>query len=188
MLFHHNNRCTNAPRCYVIRSSVQKFPAWHTKAAPNGKCCEGYIVPSMVRLMYQLKSVLKNRETMLKNSKFVLFVTLKKVGQAGNIWTLLRTYIDCIVQCKLQVHWSNILLLYWRGGCYSTVYIPLLAVPQTLAVFRRCLTNCTLSGNMHRLRFQQVPNCPSSPFFPQTPCTITEPCAVCHTQYACLTG
>ena len=23
------------------------------------KCCEGYIVPSMVRLMYQLKSVLK---------------------------------------------------------------------------------------------------------------------------------
>ena len=42
-----------------VRSSVQKFPAWHTKAAPNGKCCEGYTVPSMVRLMYQLKSVLK---------------------------------------------------------------------------------------------------------------------------------
>jgi hypothetical protein len=42
-----------------IRSRVQKFPAWHTKAAPNGKCCEGYIVPSTVRLMYQLKSVLK---------------------------------------------------------------------------------------------------------------------------------
>ena len=42
-----------------IPSSVQKFPAWHTKAAPNGKCCEGYIVPSVVRLMYQLKSVLE---------------------------------------------------------------------------------------------------------------------------------
>ena len=42
-----------------VRSRVQTFPAWHTKAAPNGKCCEGYIVPSMVRLMYQLKSVLK---------------------------------------------------------------------------------------------------------------------------------
>ena len=42
-----------------ICSGVQKFPAWHTKAAPNGKCCEGYIVPSVVRLMYQLKSVLK---------------------------------------------------------------------------------------------------------------------------------
>ena len=42
-----------------VRSRVQKFPAGHTKAAPNGKCCEGYIVQSMVRLMYQLKSVLK---------------------------------------------------------------------------------------------------------------------------------
>ena len=37
---------------FYIRSRVQKFPAWHTKAAPNGKCCEGYIVPSMVRSMY----------------------------------------------------------------------------------------------------------------------------------------
>ena len=43
----------------LIRSRVQKFPARHTKTAPNGKSCEGYIVPSMVRLMYQLKSVLK---------------------------------------------------------------------------------------------------------------------------------
>ena len=42
-----------------VCSRVQKFPAWHTKTVPNGKCCEGYIVPSMVRLMYQLKSVLK---------------------------------------------------------------------------------------------------------------------------------
>ena len=49
---------TGLSRVY-IRSTVQKFPAWHTKATPNGKCCEGYIVPSMVRLMYQLKSVLK---------------------------------------------------------------------------------------------------------------------------------
>ena len=68
----------NFPRCYyfltfmqpinglgsmcplnMVRSRVQNFAAWHTKAAPNGKCCEGYIVPSMVRLMYQLKSVLK---------------------------------------------------------------------------------------------------------------------------------
>ena len=24
-----------------IRGWVQKFPAWHTKASPNGKCCEG---------------------------------------------------------------------------------------------------------------------------------------------------
>jgi len=32
---------------------VQKFPDWHTKATPNGKCCEGYIVSSVMRLMYQ---------------------------------------------------------------------------------------------------------------------------------------
>ena len=44
---------------FDLRSRVQRFPAWHTKAAPNGKCCEGYIVPSMVRLMYQFKCVLK---------------------------------------------------------------------------------------------------------------------------------
>ena len=30
--------------CKQLRSRVQKFPAWHTKAAPNGKCCEGYTV------------------------------------------------------------------------------------------------------------------------------------------------
>ena len=33
------------------------------------------MVPSMVKLMYQLKSVLKERETTLKNSKVVLFLS-----------------------------------------------------------------------------------------------------------------
>ena len=47
------------PSLFLQRGRDQTLPAWHTKAAPNGKCCEGYIVPSMVRLMYQLKSVLK---------------------------------------------------------------------------------------------------------------------------------
>ena len=61
-----------------VRSGVRKFPAWHTKVAPNWKCFEGYIVPPMVRLMYQLKSVLKYRETVLKNSKnCFISVTLK---------------------------------------------------------------------------------------------------------------
>ena len=46
-------------KAILVRGRVQKFPARHTKAAPNGKRCEGYTVPSMVRLMYQLKSVLK---------------------------------------------------------------------------------------------------------------------------------
>jgi len=36
-----------------LRGWVQKFPAWYTKAAPNGKCCEGYLAPSMLRLIYQ---------------------------------------------------------------------------------------------------------------------------------------
>jgi hypothetical protein len=45
--------CYGTPLLLDIRGRVQKFPAWHTKAALNGKCCEGYIAPSMVRLMYQ---------------------------------------------------------------------------------------------------------------------------------------
>ena len=51
--------CVSCKTWRDVRSRVQKFLAWHTKAAPNGKCCEGYIVPSVVRLMYHLKSVLK---------------------------------------------------------------------------------------------------------------------------------
>ena len=31
---------------------------------------------------------------MLKNSKFALFLSPKKVGQAGNFWTLLRTWTE----------------------------------------------------------------------------------------------
>jgi hypothetical protein len=38
-----------------------KVPAWYTKAAPNGKCCEGYIAPSMVRLMYQYQAATCSR-------------------------------------------------------------------------------------------------------------------------------
>ena len=56
-----SDHCITCSSCVNsnVRGRVLKFPAWHTKAASNGKCCEGYIVPSMVRLMYQLKSVLK---------------------------------------------------------------------------------------------------------------------------------
>jgi len=39
----------------MIRGRVQKLPALQTKAAPNGKCCEGYIVPSVVRLMHKFQ-------------------------------------------------------------------------------------------------------------------------------------
>ena len=44
---------------FIVCCRVQKFPAWHTKAAPNGKCCEGYIVPSMSYQFTDVKSVLK---------------------------------------------------------------------------------------------------------------------------------
>ena len=56
---------------------------------------------SMVRLLYQLKSVLKSRETMLKNSIVVLFVSPYTVGQAGNFWTLLRIYDYLVVTVQL---------------------------------------------------------------------------------------
>ena len=40
---------------HTLRSWVHKFPAWHTKTAPNAKCSEGYIEPSIVRLLYQFQ-------------------------------------------------------------------------------------------------------------------------------------
>ena len=41
---------------------------------------------------------------MLKNSKFVLFLSPQKVGQAGNFWTLLCKYADWISWLK---EWCN---------------------------------------------------------------------------------
>ena len=40
---------------WYIRRWVHKFPAWHTKTAPNAKCSEGYIEPSIVRLLCQFQ-------------------------------------------------------------------------------------------------------------------------------------
>jgi len=72
----------------ALRGRVQKFPACHITAAPNGKCCEGYIAPSTVRLLYQFQAATCSLLTILKNSEVVLF--LSKVGQAGNFWILPR--------------------------------------------------------------------------------------------------
>ena len=63
----------------IVRSRVQKFPAWHTKAAPNGKCCEGYIVPSMVRLMYQFVVCWNKGRLCWKIAKLFYFCHLKKL-------------------------------------------------------------------------------------------------------------
>ena len=78
----------------IIRSRVQKFPAWHTKTAPNGKFCEGYIVPYMVRLMYQLKSVCWNKGRLCwKIAKLFYFCHLKKLVRPETFWTLPRRCI-----------------------------------------------------------------------------------------------
>ena len=42
-----------------VRSRVQNIPACHAKPRQMENAVRVYIVPSMVRLMYQLKSVLK---------------------------------------------------------------------------------------------------------------------------------
>ena len=41
-------RDQDAGRSDSIQGRVLNFPASHIKSAPNGKCCEGYIAPSMV--------------------------------------------------------------------------------------------------------------------------------------------
>ena len=55
------------------------FPAWHTKAAPSGKCCEGYIVPSMVRLIYQFQACWNKGRLCWKIAKLFYFCHLKKL-------------------------------------------------------------------------------------------------------------
>jgi len=53
MLTCDTKRASDLNERYGIRGWGQMFPAWHTKAAPNGQHSEGYIAPSMVRLMCQ---------------------------------------------------------------------------------------------------------------------------------------
>ena len=51
---------------------------------------------------------------MLKNSKVILFLLPQKVGQAGNFWTLLRTYIhDIDVSWKLIKYQSKLKSMWW---------------------------------------------------------------------------
>ena len=63
----------------VLRSRVQKFPAWHTKAAPNGKCCEGYIVPSRVTGSRMWKVCWNKGRLRCKIAKLFYFCHLKKL-------------------------------------------------------------------------------------------------------------
>ena len=62
-----------------IRSRVQNFPAWHTKAAQNGKCCEGYIVPSRVTSSQMWKVCWKRGRLCWKIANLFYFCHLKKL-------------------------------------------------------------------------------------------------------------
>ena len=64
---------------FKVRSTVRKFPAWHTKAAPNGKCCEGYIVPSRVTSSQMWKVCWNNGRLCWKTAKLFYFCHLKKL-------------------------------------------------------------------------------------------------------------
>ena len=76
-----------------IRSRVHNFPAWHTKAAPNGKCCEAYILPSMVRLMYQFQACWNEGRLCWKIAKLFYFCHLKKLVRPETFGTYyVRTF------------------------------------------------------------------------------------------------
>ena len=78
----HMLQCDTHTHTHVptyIRSRVQKFPAWRTKSAPNGKCCEGYTVPSVVRLMYQFQACWNKGRLCWKIAKLFYFCRLKKL-------------------------------------------------------------------------------------------------------------
>ena len=64
--------------CMYVCSRVQKFPAWHTKAAPNGKCCEGYVVPSRVTSSQMWKVCWNKGRLRWKIAKLFYFCHLKK--------------------------------------------------------------------------------------------------------------
>ena len=144
-----------------IRSRVQNFKAWHTKATPNGKCCEGYIVPSMSCQFTDVKTVLKWRETMLKSSKVVLFPSPYKVGQAGNFWTLL-----CIHVHTRKSHWNpNSHHAVKLFGCSMTVPWTVLSPSSILPLsssyysFTPTTKNLVPVSNMLLFHFLILQNC-----------------------------
>ena len=77
--FHYTTHAKNLASFYKIRSRVQKFPAWHKKATPNGKCCEGYIVPSRVTSSQTWKVCWNKGRLRWKIVKLFYFSHLKKL-------------------------------------------------------------------------------------------------------------
>jgi hypothetical protein len=54
---------------------------------------------------------------MLKNSKVVLFLSPYKVGQAGNIWTLLRIFIRASLKFLEGSADFNVHILMYKAMC-----------------------------------------------------------------------
>ena len=60
-----------------------------------------------------MKSVLKYREIILKNSKVVSFLSPFKVGQAGNLWTLPRICVVIYHEHKIASFASVLILIFF---------------------------------------------------------------------------
>ena len=97
-----------------IRSRVQKLPAWYTKAAPNGKCCKGYIALSMVRLMYQIQACWNKGRLCWKIANLFYFCHLKRLVRAETFGPYYINTIHVLTNYFLQIHFNNIIkgLLY----------------------------------------------------------------------------
>ena len=79
----HGIRCREGHTFLVganeIHSRVQKFLAWHSKAAPDGKYCERYIVPSRVTSLQMWKVCWNKGRLCWKIAKLFYFCHLKKL-------------------------------------------------------------------------------------------------------------
>jgi hypothetical protein len=78
---------------------VQKFLAWHTKAVPNGKCCEGYTVPSTATSQQIWKVCSNKGRTHWKTAKLFHFCHLKKLVSPETF----GPYYVCVPKC-LQIN------------------------------------------------------------------------------------
>ena len=86
---------------------VRKFPAWHTKAAPNGKWCERYISSSMVRLNVSVCVEIKG-DCIEKWQSCFVSVSLnswsarKILDPPSYVITYLLTYFTCLLTYLLS--------------------------------------------------------------------------------------
>ena len=123
-----------------IRSRVQKFPAWHTKTAPNGKCCEGYIVPSRVTSSQMWKVCWNKGRLCWKNQSCFISVTLKSLS--GRKLLDLTTYIEGWTNTKcIQNFFQENLKKRNQVGVYGRI------LPKRICVKRNAGCRLRLCGS-----------------------------------------